>query len=213
MHDYCWSLKLKKKTLVIRAQKNLPGQTICKWQLRIIPATDASGWHLLETGHLCGGQWTLQFPGKQLHVHRQLTRVEMPSEQATGRLGCFTQHGQLFDFRDWFAVSQGQQVTGLMSLRSGQWTYLQQTADYLAGKPDAVTLTLPCLKNRRYRRSFMLACTTLENLKRNDHLGLEYFEQDPIQGHTRWAPRLIAKHGFANPQRLKNMERITRTVC
>lgn len=197
------------------------GMIICKikqgnsshhWQLRLIPDHHAGVWHLLETGKLDNGKMTLTLPGETFHTHQQLTRINLPSDQASGRIGCFTQHGQLFDFKDWFAVSTGQQVTAVICPRPGHWTYPAQTVGQITGQPNSVTLSLPFTSNARYHRNLLIAHTSLDQLTHNDCLGMEGYEQDPTVGHTSWAPQTIARYGFAHPKRLAEIDSKVRQI-
>lgn len=189
---------------------NHPDNPKLRWQLRLIPDPVGNVWHYLERGRLDGGKVRWCLPGKQFHTHRQLTRIVAPIHNACGRFGCFSQHGQLFDFKDWFAVSAGPHAITMVCPRPGCWTMQAHTAGTITGDDDSMQLTLPIPDGIPFRRNLLIAPTTLEQLEGNDCLGMQGYEQDLAVGHTRWAPRLIARYGYAHPARLANMDRLVR---
>jgi hypothetical protein len=178
------------------------------WQLRLLVEQETGGWHWIEHGCGAAGQITLEIPGRDFYTHRQLDLECTPIEQAAGRFGCFTQHGQLLDFKDWFAVGQDESALGILCPRPGHWTQPAKTLGTIKAEQHQLTMALPIPSGLSFRRHFLLATTTRSELMQNDCLGLMGFERDPAVGHTRWAPHLIARHGVGQPHRLNRIHQL-----
>lgn len=155
------------------------------WKLRWREAD--SGVILLESSTVTAPPWCLSFAGTTLHTHKQLSPV--PATQV--RLGLFSQHGQLFDFRDWALVEDGDRLNGLIALRTGSWT------------PHSLTMTgnTVAMPLGQVRRSYLLVHAP-RSLLQLERLGIDYFE--PAEGYAAGPARLLARHGFARAERLRS---------
>lgn len=201
------SIQTPRGSLLIRlifADRHRPGRRRT-WALRL-RALAEPGAGLLQITELCsapGQDWLLRFSGQTIHTHRQLAlaRVALP---AVLRLGAFTQHGQLFNLKDWFLVEQDGMCSGLLALHPGAWSNPRHNVLRTTGDAAALTVYLPLASDSvdsiMIRRSYLLAHVSAAEAVAPKKLGIEYFE--PPAGYAAWPARMIARYGFARPERL-----------
>jgi hypothetical protein len=185
------------------------------WTLRLRGLENEPVIEVLETADVSAPPWQLIFPATTLHWHKQLSDISAPAEIVTTatatidlRLGAHSQHGQLFNYRDWFLAEKDGFCSGIIVLRPGSWTHPKWTSASVGPAKDhwpAAAVSFP-LPGRRIRRSFLLvhaaAKPILEKVSRDDpsDLGREPF--------AAWPARRMARHGFARPERLAQQRRL-----
>ncbi len=176
------------------------------WSLAFLAATDEPLIQIIERCAASLPQWTLDFPGNAAFTHRQLLAVPAVID-STFRFGAFSQHGQLFDFKDWFAVADNEQSTVVGSLRPGNWTPQARLVPQGRVLRDGVSLTLPLAEASagQLRRTYFIAWGRTKDVVANQP-GL------PATGeieepYVAWASRRIARYGFARPERLASYAR------
>ncbi len=185
------------------------------WTLRLRGHENEPVIEVLEVADITAPPWQLIFPATTLHWHKQLSDISAPAEidsNATAaidlRLGAHSQHGQLFNYHDWFLAEKDGFCSGIIVLRPGSWTHPKWTSASVGPAKDhgpAAAVSFP-LPGRRIRRSFLLvhaaAKPILEKVSRDDpsDLGREPF--------AAWPARRMAQHGFARPERLAQQRRL-----
>ncbi len=190
------------------------------WTLRLRGHEDDSVVEILEIADIAAPPWQLIFPATTLHWHKQLSTISTAAttgSEAAGsvnlRLGAHSQHGQLFNFRDWFLAEKSGFCSGVIVLRPGTWTHPQwtsatvQPAQWKNQPAAAVAFPLP---GRRVRRSFLLVHSPTKDIlpvaQRDDStdLGREPFAAGPA--------RYMTRYGFARPDRLARQKGLLQKV-
>lgn len=190
------------------------------WTLRLRGHEDAPAIEIVEVADIAAPPWRLIFPATTLHWHKQLAEITAPAETASTaatdvdlRLGAHSQHGQLFNFRDWFLAQNDGICSGMIVLRPGTWTHPKWTSATVTpaqhqDQPAAV-VSFP-LPGQRIRRSYLLVHTSTEELLppvRNDDpsdLGRLPYAAGPA--------RYMTRYGFARPERLANQRHRLQTT-
>ena len=195
-------------TLTLVFVPETSGGKSARWSLRLIPALDEPLIQLVEFSSIIAAPWRLNFPGQKAHTHNQLTIRPLAVGEKI-RLGAFTQHGQLFDLRDYCLVENGDQCTAFLALHPGKWS---QPGNVLTAEAnsDGLEISLP-LPHAPLRRAYLLAHVPAADVLKPEHLGIPYFE--PETGHAAWPARRIARYGFARPERLVSYRRQAATCA
>jgi len=142
------------------------------------------------------GEWSIDLAGQRRFTHDQLRLRELKSDE-TVRIGAFSQHGQLFDLRDWILAESEGRCAALLSLRPGRW----RAAPLQVLRADRETAGVP-LKVRDTgvtRRTFLLASVSAETAlaERKPQFAIPGWQHDFVP----WAAGVIARQGFARPER------------
>jgi hypothetical protein len=172
------------------------------WWLRAAPLSGASGFVLLERNGLSGSRFALTFSAEKLHSHRGLKLISELPEHANLRLGAFTQHGQLFNLKDWLLAEKDGVCSGLLAARVGTWTPAARNVLQVRGENSAVHVTLSEGGQRKFQRNLILVQAPASEALHLKREGIVYFE--PPDGYPVWPARLLARHGFARPERLEH---------
>jgi len=149
--------------------------------------------------------WQLEFTGTTVFTHQGVALEQSPAREARYRLGAFTQHGQLFNLKDWILVQAGAACSGLLALRPGRWTTPDRNLITVTSGAGGVQCALPLEHAGWLRRSYLLAHGPVATLTGLTRLGIAYFE--PEAGFPAWPARQIAAHGFARRERLATFQR------
>jgi hypothetical protein len=173
---------------------------------------------LVEVSSLVTGKWSMEFVGPTLHVQKQIGFLTTATNGRCFRFGGFTQHGQLFDLKDWFFVQRNNRCAGLIALRPGSWTHPAVTLGHAQGEGESLQVEFPHgsprtprgLRTSRVRRSFLLTCGPAEEMLSYRQTGQTDFE--PHHGYAHWPAHQAARFGFARPQRLDSYARIVRSM-
>ncbi len=176
-----------------------------RWSIR----TRIENGSLLLFEHDSGGhvQWTLEACGQKAFTHRQFWKTEMGPSLPAVRLGGFSQYGQLFDFRDWVALVQGEDCLLICALRPGMWEKpCLVKASFSDGRLRLESVPAP----GGSRRILMFTWGKAADLLRESAEKFPYFSPDG--GHVAGAASKMAVHGFARPQRLANIRRLARAT-
>ncbi|HEY8668537.1 MAG TPA: hypothetical protein VIL86_17960 [Tepidisphaeraceae bacterium] len=168
-----------------------------RWAMRLRSVADEPIIEVVEYASAIPSAWEFHFPGTIAHTHKQLSIVSQPVGSASLRLGAFTQHGQLFDLRDWLLVEKQQMCSGMLAIRPGKW----RAPGCLAAKGDAdgIRISAAPAPAHRSRRSFLLAHVPAAVALKLEVKNIAYLE--PKEGYAAWPARQIARHGFARPER------------
>jgi len=193
-----------------------------RWSARFIAAKDDPFVQVVERTRGSVACWQWQFPGSQVHTHKQLAVISMPAETARFRMGAFTQYGQLFDLKDWAVAQAGEVCCGLVGIQVGKWSHPNLAAIHATGTKAGLTLdmrwtdpatTTPpaCYAGQStVRRRYLLVTATTQTVISPTRLGIDYFE--PTQGYARWPAAIIARYGCARPERLAAVKRTVDSI-
>ncbi len=174
------------------------------WQLWVRAGQMAGTLEVCEriTDPAIGWQW--RFQGAVFHTHRGLSLDSRPTGAAAGRMGAFTQFGQLFDLKDWFLVQDADDCHGMVALRNGTWGHPTRSAITLSAGSGTELLADAAVRSAGHRSYLLVGGPSAELLSRQVE-GIEYFE--PANGIAVWPARALARHGFARVERLARSRR------
>lgn len=173
-----------------------------RWSLRA--RTQSNALLLFEHDSSGAGHWTLEAVGQKAYTHRQLLLKELDVSLPSVRLGGFTQYGQLFDFRDWVALTSDDDCLLITALRPGMWKKPCLTRGSFAdGKLRLESICSP----GGTRRVLLFTWGKAADLLKQSDEKFPYLSPDA--GHVAGVARQIASYGFARRERLENIRQIS----
>ncbi len=179
---------------------NAPAGRNARWMLRLIAVDGDAAVEIVERASERAVSWQWRLPAGRFYSHRQLRIRELDMPGGRVRLGAFTQHGQLFDLRDWACARRGERCVGLIALRPGRWSDPGVNVLDVTGREGEVVADMPPAGARATRRSYLLAAACADQaLAPFTPPGATF---DPPEGYAGWFAWRIARHGFARPERL-----------
>lgn len=179
------------------------------WHMRLMAHPQEGVIEVIERATAVGLSWRMRFTGTRVHTHQQLVLVSQTAESAHFRTGGFTQHGQLFDLKDWFLVENSGICSGFLLINPGQWRAPASPVCRVSGDAGGVELHVPLQYEGVVKRRFLLAQAPAATALRIENSRIAYFDSE--QGHADWPARLIARYGFARTSRLAaNRQRVER---
>lgn len=177
-------------------------RSVCTWQLRLRKDPSEPVVSAIEVTHARQPSWKMYFAGRVVHTHHGVALHSGTTEASRLRLGAFTQHGQLFDLRDWMLVEQRGFCSGMIALKPGAWAQPDQNFITAAGAGETMELAFP-RPGGRTTRTFLLVHAPAQEAVAFRRESIKHFE--PAAGYPSWPARLIARHGFARPERLRRI--------
>ncbi len=179
------------------------------WQMRLRQDVTDPVIHAVEVTRGQLPAWQMELAGATLHTHKGIALHSTPVDGSRFRLGAFTQHGQLFDLRDWIFVEQDGYCSGVVALKPGSWSAPAQNFITAMGNGQTLELQFPRPGDRMVRSWLLVHASTSEAIRLNRE-GIDYFE--PKDGYPEFPARLLARHGYARPERIANISSVPRPV-
>ena len=173
------------------------------WTLRLRGNEDEPVITAVEMSHLQAEPWTIQFSGGTVHTHQGQSLKSQPIDGFRLRLGAFTQHGQLFNLRDWVMVEEAQMCCGLIAIKPGSWARPDVNVLTAHGTDGCLEIDMPRPAGR-ITRTYLLAylpATQAIGLVRE---GIAYYE--PEAGFAVWPASMIARYGYTRKEKIAGIE-------
>ena len=174
------------------------GGQLAHWSMSLLSTSQPQTLLIAErnTGAV---SWNLESRVQQALTHHQIWPRPMEGNLKQIRFGAFSQHGQLFNFRDWVALGRGEMSLILCSLRSGAGKlphilHIDHADDgKVTVRSEVPESPIPG------KRTLLLAAGQTEQLLDCNGADFGYFSSGK---HAQGPARLVTQYGFARPERL-----------
>lgn len=203
-------LSLDGGVISCRARSGLGGIVLdvsgsgCRWRLKVRPSETSGVLECVEYARQAAGKWHLFLPGNNAFTHRQTKLTSFDTLGERIRLGVFTQHGQLFDLRDWVMI-RDEKCRGLLALSPGAWRI--DPGEELAVQRAEAGLRIEgtMLGGPRLVRRYVLAHVDAKDAL--DCVDLKH------GSYPAWPAKQIARCGFARPSQVLNTCALASQYC